>query len=153
MEDLTPASEIYSKQLEQFKGRYHSQCLFVKNPPVENLKYYFRNDGVLITKATFGKNHQSYDNRVHGGLVAAIIDASMTQCLMGHTILAYTVDLQVNYQKPVPLHKEICFQTELINIQRNRVFRLITQVFQDDQVLAEGKAKFFGEKQSLLQKN
>jgi acyl-coenzyme A thioesterase PaaI-like protein len=38
---------------------------------------------------------------VHGGVLAAIIDSSMAQCLMGHEVVAYTAELSIKYRKPV----------------------------------------------------
>lgn len=147
MEKTNSLSGHYSGKLEEFKNLYHSQCLFNNNPPVKNLCFHFLDDGVLLTNASFDKMHQSYDNRVHGGLIAAIIDASMTQCLMGHSVVAYTVDLSVNYRKPIPINQEIIFRTEISAQQRNRIFTLRSTVCNEDEVLAEGKAKFFGSKQ------
>ncbi|MEX2604795.1 MAG: PaaI family thioesterase [Gracilimonas sp.] len=139
----TSASEL-QQELERLKKLYHRHCLFSNNPPVSNLKFEFQENGNLQTSATFKDTHQGYDERVHGGLIAAIIDASMTQCLMGHSIIAYTVELSVRYLEPITLHKVTTFETVITSENKGQIFTLKCLVKQDSQTKAKGIAKFFG---------
>ncbi|SMO38203.1 PaaI family thioesterase [Gracilimonas mengyeensis] len=146
---LSPANEL-QEELSRLKKEYHRNCMFAKYPPVKTLDFSFNDDGALTGKATFGKEHQSYDHRVHGGLIAAIVDAGMTQCLMGHSIIAYTVDLAVRYYEPVVLHRETQFEIKLTDCKRDRIFWLDCIITQDGITKAKATSRFFGQPEEFI---
>ena len=100
---LLPVQSInnYDLTLKELKDAYHSQCVFQCNAPVDNLQFCFSEDGTLMGEFLCSAEHQGYDGIVHGGIISAIIDASMAQCCMGHGFVAYTTDLSIRYRKPV----------------------------------------------------
>ncbi len=142
-----PAASELLQELGRLKELYHSKCMFTKASPVAGLTFEFQDNGMLSGVVTFGETHQSYDERVHGGLVAAIIDASMTQCLMGHSVIAYTVDLNIRYHAPVNIHEETVFETTLLKDKRGQIFELQCLVKQADELKVKGISRFFGKKE------
>ena len=53
--------------------------------------------------------HQSYPNRLHGGVSAAILDETIGRTMMLEDPDAWgvTVELTLKYKKPVPLNEEL----------------------------------------------
>ena len=92
----------FHNNLERLKRIHHSYCIFNRHSPfIPELQCSFDDEGVLHGAFTCTEKYQGYNGRVHGGAIAAIIDASMTQCLMGHGVVGYTADLSVKYRNPV----------------------------------------------------
>lgn len=110
--------EAYQKRLENFKSMHHSQCVFNKKSPVSSLRFRFKDGGVLSGEFTCSEEHQGYDRMVHGGILAAIVDASMAQCLMGHDVVAYTTDLNLKYRNAILINQLVFLETsiEKVNI-------------------------------------
>jgi len=91
----------------------NSRLCFVcglKNPYGLKASFYETQENSLIAIFHAGEEHQSYPNRLHGGISAAILDETIGRSIMaGRTdeIWGVTVDLQIKYRKPVPLDHEI----------------------------------------------
>ena len=95
----------YERMLGELKKQHHEACVFNRQTSViPDLPVWFDRAGVLHGTFTATELQQGYRGRMHGGVAAAIIDAAMAQCLMGHGICGYTVELSVKYRKPVLLH-------------------------------------------------
>jgi hypothetical protein len=98
---IPKTSSDYESNLKTLKDIHHSQCLFNCNPPVPDFRLWFDDGGILFGEFTCTQDHQGYNGVAHGGLVAAIIDSSMVQCLMGHGVVGYTTYLSIKYRKPI----------------------------------------------------
>jgi hypothetical protein len=66
----------FEDNLKRLQNAHHSQCIFLRNPPVNNLLFSFSENGALMGRFIFSTEHHSYDNIVHGSIIAAVIDAS-----------------------------------------------------------------------------
>jgi uncharacterized protein (TIGR00369 family) len=98
---------------EELRKRFHSRCIFNGNPITAGMEFDFAADGSLNSVFMCGKQHQGYDGMVHGGVIAAIIDASMAQCLMGHGKVGYTTDLAIRYRKPLTIGRRARLKTSI----------------------------------------
>lgn len=74
-----------------------------------NIRFYETENNEVVCKFTARNEHQSYPNRLHGGIASTVLDE-----LIGRTIQliepsawAVTCDLSVKYKKPVPLDTEL----------------------------------------------
>ena len=56
------------------------------------------------------EEHQSYPNRLHGGIAAAVLDETIGRAILMHhdqEIWGVTVEMKVRFKKPMPLDQEI----------------------------------------------
>jgi hypothetical protein len=136
----------YEQNLHNFKNCYHSQCIFNIREPVPGLCFSFNNHGELLGTFTCTNIHQGYDGMVHGGILAAIIDASMTQCLMGHGVAGYTVDLSVKYCKPVMMNTRSELLTTIISSHFGLLYSIKSEITQNNNRLVQATARFFKSK-------
>jgi acyl-coenzyme A thioesterase PaaI-like protein len=89
--------------------------------------------------------HQSYPGRLHGGIISTILDETIGRAIMIKSeggIWGVTVDLQIRFKKPVPLHEEL---RVLGRITKNssRFFEGTGELLlQDGTVAAEGYGKY-----------
>lgn len=135
-------SAWYEKNLDRLKESFHSRCLFKQGGPVENLRLSFTDSGDLHGTFRCDGRHEGYDGRIHGGILAAIIDASMTQCLMGHGIAGYTGELSIRYRDPVALNSVAEMETRLVNDRFDKFYEIETAVLQEKKTCVTAKAKF-----------
>ena len=133
----------YSNNLERHKNEHHSQCIFECNPPVETLELEFNDNGILAGGFVCNEQHQGYDHIVHGGLIAAIVDASMTQCCMGHDVIAFTADLNIRYKRPVYINKHAQIETSIKKGRAHPVRFLECHIHQDGELSVKATGKFY----------
>ena len=84
---------------------------------------------------------ESYPGIVHGGIVATILDAAMTQCLLRNGVVAVTGQMQIEYESPLRSGEKA---TVYAAIARSRppLYLLSAEVLQDGAVAARAMAKF-----------
>lgn len=65
--------------------------------------------GEVVAIFTAREEHQSYPGRLHGGMVAAVLDETIARAMMmkNRNSWAVTVELTLRYKKPVPLNEEL----------------------------------------------
>jgi len=143
MERATCVVQNLTETLKENQRSYHSHCLFLNDPPVEDLEFYFSEDGVLRGRFVCSRKHQGYDSVVHGGIIAAIVDASMTQCCMGHGIVAYTADLSIRYRNPLKIDTSTMLETRIVHGAVGALFSLKCIITQEDTVHVEASGRFF----------
>ncbi|MBN1982509.1 MAG: PaaI family thioesterase [Chitinivibrionales bacterium] len=144
--DLVRRRHHYQSNLERLKACHHAHCIFTKNPPIQDLSLCFDDTGVFKVLFTCDENHQGYDNRVHGGLLAAIADSSMVQCLMGHGIIAYTTELTMQYRKPVIIHRETTAETRIVSVAKDLLYLLRCEIFQNNTCAVRATGRFYRKK-------
>lgn len=133
----------YENNLKRLQNAHHSQCIFLHNPPVDNLLFSFSENGALTGRFICSTEHQGYDGIVHGGIIAAIIDASMVQCCMGQGIVAYTTDLSIRYRNSVRINTLTSLETRIVDKARDVLFSLVCCINQNGQLMVEAKGRFF----------
>lgn len=82
-----------------------------------------------------------YDGRMHGGLIATLLDSAMTQCLFAQGIVAVTATLDIRYRQKVELTGRYLVQARLESTG-SRVYRLSAAVMQAERRMATAKAQF-----------
>ena len=120
----------------------HGHCLLcgVRNPLSLGLSFSPNGDGV---SAEF-EGHaglQGYDGILHGGVIAALLDAAMTHCLFGRGIRALTADLRVRYIRPIPYWASLTLHARVI-ASTAPLFRLKADLRYDRQLMASAEAQF-----------
>ena len=133
----------YDRALKDLRGVHHSQCFFRHDPPVDNLRFCFSEEGTLVGTFVCSEEHQGYDGVVHGGIIAAIIDASMVQCCMGHGIAAYTADLSIRYRNPLRISTPTLLKTSIVGRGRGVLFTLESNMTQNEEMQVAATARFF----------
>ena len=100
---------------------------------------------VLLTVIKPKKVHQSYGDRMHGGVISALLDESIGRAIQitNPDIWAVTMDLQVKYRKPTPLGQTLYIESKITG-QNSRGFdgegKLLLH---NGTICATATAKFF----------
>lgn len=111
------------------------------------LRYAAAPDGSV--SATFLGNPalEGYEGILHGGVVAALLDGAMTNCLFAHGIRALTGELRVRYRLPVLATEELMVRA-WVERSWHGLFLLQSEILQSRVLKARAEGKF---KQSNLQ--
>lgn len=137
------ACNEYECRLKKLRAAHHSECVFNRKPSiVPGLQFSFDDAGVLHGTFSCNGYQQGYDQMVHGGVIAAVIDASMAQCLMGHGIVGYTADLSIKYRKPVKIHTVSTLVTSIAEVKCNLLYTLNCIISQEE-ICVKANGKFF----------
>jgi hypothetical protein len=136
--------EEFEENLVRLKERHHSACLFGrKTPGIPEISASFDATGILHGTFTGTELHQGYNGRMHGGLIAAIVDASMTQCLMGHGVVGYTADLKIKYRQPVMIAMPVVFTIKIVCVNLGLLYTMSCEMAQNGKPAVEATAKFY----------
>jgi acyl-coenzyme A thioesterase PaaI-like protein len=106
----TPTSaptEILQAQqkLDAMKIAEHAKCLLCgkDNPVGFKLDFRVVRPGVVLATFPCSRLFQSYPETLHGGVISALLDAAMTNCLFSLGEVAVTVELIVRYLRTTRL--------------------------------------------------
>ncbi len=125
--------------------KHHRNCLF-KNILEEgnDLSFSFDEKGNLIGRFYCHERYQGYDNRIHGGIMATIIDESMVHCLMGHEVIGVTTELSIKYRMPVYINRYVDIITAISDtFLGGALYQLKTEVIQNKRKSITAVGKFF----------
>ena len=71
--------------------------------------FYAVEGGLMVGLVTGRDEHQSYPNRMHGGMISALLDEVIGRAIntVEPEAFGVTTDINVKFKKPVPLNEEI----------------------------------------------
>ncbi len=100
--------------LYEINGKQHNtKMCFVcglKNQAGIGAAFYETTSNELIAVFKPCSRHQGYPSRLHGGIAAAILDETIGRTITigkEKELWSVTIELNVKYKKPIPLHEEI----------------------------------------------
>jgi len=129
--------------LAAIRGRAHPQCVVCGPANAHGLGVEFASspDGSVRGELTEGTAFQGYTGRLHGGIIAALLDGAMTNCLFAHDCEAMTAELTVRYRHPVQAQGGMTVRAWLTG-SYGPLFRLEAELVQGGQVKASATGKF-----------
>jgi len=65
------------------------------------LEFRLRADGSVTADFACDADFEGYGGMLHGGVISAIADGAMTNCLFAHGIAAVTAELKVRFRHPM----------------------------------------------------
>jgi uncharacterized domain 1 len=116
----------------------------INNPASLRAKFYEVEGNEVVAVFTLKDMHQSYPNRAHGGVIAAILDETIGRCMMVEDpgTWGVTVELELKYRKPVPLNEELKAVGRIVSNSK-RVFEGEGEILlSDGQVAATAHGKY-----------
>ncbi len=125
--------------------QYNSRMCFVcglENPAGLHAHFYQVDDVTCVGRFLPADHHQGYPGRVHGGVIAAMMDETMGRAVWGDAkTWGVTVELKLKYHRPVPLDEMVTVVGRLTRDTR-RIFEAEGQLLTADgqvAVTAQGK--------------
>lgn len=123
--------------------RAHAGCYVCDPDNPHGLNLRCRPDGENRVVATFRPKPwmAGFQHQMHGGIVSALLDGAMTQCLFAHDQLAMTAVMHLRYRRPVPLDRELHVCAWIDRSEHAR-HQLRAELRDGEQLLADAEATF-----------
>lgn len=120
------------------KQRNSRMCFIcgMDNPIGFHSQFYNMEDGSVVTPLYFKEGHQSFPGRVHGGLLATMMDEMGLRALWTDGTedqFGVTMSLEVKYRKPVPYEEQL--------FGRGRVIKETPKYFVIETAIVDGEGK------------
>ena len=98
------------------------------------------------TEFTPQRQHQSYDGRMHGGLISTLLDETMGNYIhLYEKKVAYTAKMEVRFRQPILIGEKIKVVGK-VKRRKGRLIEMEGQIFKaDGTVAAEADAKMMYE--------
>ncbi len=124
--------------------KLHNNCFACGegNPNGLKLKFTADQEGRVSSEFIIPHNYQGYNNMVHGGIIATILDCAMVHCLFARNICAVTIEMNIRYRHPFIVNEPAQATAELIS-QSHGIFCLTASIIQDEKVRATAQARFY----------
>jgi acyl-coenzyme A thioesterase PaaI-like protein len=121
----------------------HPGCFVCSKPNSRGLSVQYRvePDGSVTAPFCGSPELEGYPGLLHGGIIAALLDGAMTNCLFACGHVAMTVELNVRYRAEV-LCCQDCIVSAKLEETRHGLSRLSAKLVQDGIVKALATGKF-----------
>ncbi|MCP4606321.1 MAG: PaaI family thioesterase [Proteobacteria bacterium] len=121
----------------------HCNCIVCgsDNPISLGLKFNVEPDGSVRTQFRGSSLFQGYKGILHGGIIAALLDATMTHCLFHQGVEAVTGDLQIRFLESVPCGSQLDLHGRLVS-KFSPLYKLESELICDKRLMARAKANF-----------
>jgi acyl-coenzyme A thioesterase PaaI-like protein len=102
----------------------HGWCFVCgsENPHSMGLTLWVDDDGILTSEFTLNDAQQGPPNYAHGGASAAILDEAMGLVVWAAGLEVAAVNLEINYQKPLPLHQPLRVEARITQKDQRKIF-------------------------------
>ncbi len=137
--------EVLVRKMKNYNEyqKNHCQCIMcgTSNPISLRLEFNVAPDGSVRSQFKGNSLFQGYTGILHGGIIAALLDATMTHCLFHHGIEAVTGELQIRFLESVPCSAQLDLHGKLVS-EYSPLYKLESELFCDNRLMARAKAKF-----------
>ncbi len=130
------------------KQRNSRMCFIcgMDNPIGLRAQFYNMEDGSVMTPFVFKEEHQSFPERVHGGLTATMIDELGLRAMWAkdgsEDSFGVTMSLSVKYRKPVPYNEKLLARGIIVK-ETSKFVTIVSELYnQAGELLANGEAVY-----------
>jgi uncharacterized protein (TIGR00369 family) len=121
----------------------HANCVVcsTSNEKGLGLDFTVLPDGSVEAGFDCARVFEGYDNVLHGGIIATLLDGAMTNCMFAHGVHAVTAELNVRFLCPVECNRQALVRA-WITRPASRLYLLAADLSQNGTVMATGTGKF-----------
>lgn len=122
----------------------HPSCLVCGSERAGGLGLRFvqQTDGSVSAEFHCSPDFQGYPDRLHGGVIAMLLDAGMTHCLFARNVAGLTARLNIRYNHGVMLGIPAVVRARIVDCE-GPLYHLESEVRQNGYVCAAAKATFW----------
>lgn len=129
------------------KQRNSKMCIIcgMDNPIGLKAQFYNMEDKSVMTIFKFKEEYQSFPQRVHGGIIATMLDELGLRALWAKSSeddFGVTLSINVKYRKPVP-YNEVLIGKGLVQKETSKFITIETEIFdKKGNLLANAEVKY-----------
>ena len=111
------------------------------NPTGLHLEFMLAEDGTVVCLASIPDTFEGPRGYVHGGIIATLLDETMSKAVRSHKLVAMTRHMEVDYKLPVPSCSSIRVEGRVYH-HEGRKHWAEAKILSEDKVLAQSKGLF-----------
>jgi uncharacterized protein (TIGR00369 family) len=101
-------------------------------------------DGTARATWVPGPDYVGWSDKVHGGMIATLLDEVMAWAPSSFDSWAVTADMSVRYRAPATPGEEL-IATARVERRRRRIYEVVGEIHgADDRLIAEGRGRYLG---------
>jgi uncharacterized protein (TIGR00369 family) len=112
------------------------------NPTGLHLEFLLAEDGTVVCLATIPDTFEGPRGYVHGGIIATLLDETMSKAVRSHNIVGMTRHMEVDYKRPVPSRTPIRLQGRVVRGEGRKHWAEASILNGEGTVLAHGTGLF-----------
>src|SRR5580658_5927177 len=105
-----------SENLTPLAHAAHNRCFGCgqANPTGLHLEFFLAEDGAVVCLPTIPDTFEGPTGYLHGGVIATLLDETMSKAVRAHGLTAMTRHMEVDYLRPVPSGAPLRMEGRLI---------------------------------------
>jgi uncharacterized protein (TIGR00369 family) len=107
-----------------------------------HLEFRLAEDKTAVCLATIPESFESFSGYLHGGIIATLLDEAMSKAVRTLGIMAMTVQMEIDYLRPVPSGKPIRLEGRLLRSEGRKHWAEATITSGKGSTLAKSKGQF-----------
>jgi uncharacterized protein (TIGR00369 family) len=112
------------------------------NPAGLHLEFMLAEDGAVVCQASIPDTFEGPRGYVHGGIIATLLDETMSKAVRSHNIVGMTRHMEVDYRRPVPSCAPIRLEARVYHHEGRKHWAEASILDDRGSVLAHGKGLF-----------
>jgi acyl-coenzyme A thioesterase PaaI-like protein len=135
--------DMKQNKLKKYQAQVHSHCRLCGqlNQNGFKLEFVTCEDGSVETEFACVREFMGYENHLHGGVIASLLDSAMTNCLFAQGKVAVTAELKVRYRKSVDINEKAVVRA-WIDESLSKLYVLKAELLQNKIVKVTAIGKF-----------
>jgi uncharacterized protein (TIGR00369 family) len=130
--------------LTPFAHSAHNRCFGCgpANPTGLQLKFFLAPDGAVVCPTIVSDGFEGHPGYLHGGVIATLLDESMSKAVRSKGLHAMTRHLEIDYRRPVPSGAALRLEGRVVRSDGRKHWAEAQIVDADGTALAQGKGLF-----------
>ena len=112
------------------------------NPNGLQLEFSLAADGTVVCPVTIPERFEGHPGFLHGGIIATLLDETMSKAVRAQGLTAMTRHLDVDYKRPVPSCQPLRMEGRIQRDEGRKHWAEATIFGADGRALAHGKGLF-----------
>jgi uncharacterized protein (TIGR00369 family) len=106
------------------------------------LEFFLTPDGSVVCPTAVSDLFEGHPGYLHGGIIATLLDESMSKAVRARGLLAMTRHLEIDYRRPVPSGAEIRIEAKVTRSEGRKHWAEAHIYDAEQKALAQGKGLF-----------
>lgn len=145
---------MHHNKLVDILKKAHPHCFVCSrsNTKGMQLEFILSKNNEVTAEFTYGNQYESYPGMLHGGVLSAILDGAMTNCLFAHECIAVTADFHIQFRHPVVTDQNATVRA-WITYSAQPLYALEAEIVQNGQVKTIATGRFMEQPQLLREES
>lgn len=136
--------KVHSQKLTPLAHTAHNRCFGCgpANPVGLHLEFMLAEDGTVVCQASVPDTFEGPRGFVHGGIIATLLDETMSKAVRSHNVVGMTRHMEVDYRRPVPTSTPIRLEGRVYHHEGRKHWAESSILDERGAILAHGKGLF-----------